>query len=366
MVTAADARFMERALFLAERGRGTTSPNPVVGAVVVSDDGVVVGQGAHLRAGGPHAEVVALEMAGSRARGATLYCTLEPCSHTGRTGPCVERIVPAGIRRVVAAMGDPNPRVSGAGFARLRAEGVEVDVGVGEVEARRRNAAFVTWITKGRPLVTLKTAVSADGFVGRANERVQLTSDEADRYFQRQRAAIDAIAVGAGTMLADDPLLSARTVWRERPLVRVVFDWRLRVPPTARLFSTLQSGPVIMAVGQSAAEAHPERVEALARAGAEIRPFPGRNLAAVLESLASSGVTSLLVEGGPALQQAFVEQGLMDRVQVVRAPVVLGHGVPAAPAIARLEPAGGSRVNVTELGRDRLTEWDVRDVHGSD
>ena len=165
MVTAADARFMERALFLAERGRGTTSPNPVVGAVVVSDDGVVVGQGAHLRAGGPHAEVVALEMAGSRARGATLYCTLEPCSHTGRTGPCVERIVPAGIRRVVAAMGDPNPRVSGAGFARLRAEGVEVDVGVGEVEARRRNAAFVTWITKGRPLVTLKTAVSADGFV---------------------------------------------------------------------------------------------------------------------------------------------------------------------------------------------------------
>lgn len=354
---------MERALFLAERGRGTAAPNPVVGAVIVTDDGVVVGQGAHMRAGGPHAEIVALDMAGVRARGATLYCTLEPCSHVGRTAPCVERIVPAGIRRLVAAMGDPNPLVAGAGFARLRGQGIDVDVGVGESDARRANLGFLKWITQKRPRVILKTAVSTDGFVGRADGRVRLTSPATDRYFQRQRAEIDAIAVGAGTVLVDDPLLTARDVWRDRPLVRVVFDWRLRVSPQASLFSTLAAGPVIMAIGQSAADAHPERVTRLAAAGAELRRFPDRNLSAVLESLGASEVTSLLVEGGPALQQAFADQGLMDAVQLVQTPAVLGDGVAAAPALLRRGLADGTAARRKAFGPDQLVEWDV---HGAD
>ena len=196
---AEDMEFMDRAFFLAERGRGRTTPNPLVGAVVVTPDGVVVGQGAHLEAGGPHAEVVALDVAGARARGATLYCTLEPCSHTGRTGPCVERIAAAGVARVVAAVTDPNPRVAGRGFEVLRARGIDVVDGIGAAEAARQNAAFFTWIAHGRPFVTLKSAVSSDGFVGRRDRRVELTGPAANRFLQRERAAFDAIAVGSGT-----------------------------------------------------------------------------------------------------------------------------------------------------------------------
>src|SRR5262245_31976712 len=218
-----DECFMERALFLAERGRGTTSPNPIVGAVVVNESGIVVGQGAHLAAGGPHAEVVALDAAGSLARGATLYSTLEPCAHTGRTGPCVERIVAAGISRVVAAVGDPNPRVAGRGFGYLRARGVRVDLGVSEEAARRQNGPFFTWVARRRPFVIVKAALSRDGFVGRSDRRVKLTGAVADRWFQRQRAEVDAIGVGAGTVLVDDPLLTPREVYRARPLVRVLF-----------------------------------------------------------------------------------------------------------------------------------------------
>src|SRR5688572_18820546 len=234
---------MARALLLAERGRGTTTPNPLVGAVVVRPDGVVVGQGAHLKAGGPHAEVIALDVAGDNARGATLYCTLEPCCHVGRTGPCVERILSARIARVVAAVGDPNPRVAGRGFDFLRQHGVAVSRGVGAEFAARQNGPFLTWIRHHRPLVILKTAVSADGFVGRTDGRVQLTSQAADRWFQRQRAEVDAIAVGAGTVLIDNPLLTARDVYRARPLTRVIFDWHARVPADARVFSTVGEGP---------------------------------------------------------------------------------------------------------------------------
>jgi diaminohydroxyphosphoribosylaminopyrimidine deaminase/5-amino-6-(5-phosphoribosylamino)uracil reductase len=201
MVDVHDAGFIERAFFLGERGRGRTAPNPVVGAVIVSSRGVVVGQGAHLEAGGPHAEVIALDAAGSEARDGTLYCTLEPCSHVGRTGPCVERIVGAGIRRVVFPIRDPNPRVSGSGAAYLRAHGVDVTEGIGEEQARRQNAVFLTWITRLRPYVIVKAAVSSDGFVGRSGTRVKLTGAVADRYLQRQRAEVEAIAVGSGTVL---------------------------------------------------------------------------------------------------------------------------------------------------------------------
>lgn len=352
-----DAQFMERALFLAERGRGTTSPNPAVGAVVVSGDGVVVGQGAHARAGAAHAEVVALDTAGARAQGASLYCTLEPCAHTGRTGPCVERIVPAGVARVVAAMGDPNPLVSGAGFAYLRDHGIELRIGVGEEDARRLVAPFVTWVTRKRPFVIAKVAVSADGFVGRAGERVRLTGAAADRYLHRQRAEVDALAVGADTVIADDPWLTTRHVWRGRPLTRVIFDWRLRVTPASRVFSTLSEGPVIMAVGREAAENAAEAVARLEQAGAEIAVFEGRSVSQVLHRLGERSITSLLVEGGPRLHDAFFGAALVDRVQRIRTRHVMESGVPAAAGFAAGQEPADARVK--RLGEDLLVEWDV-------
>jgi diaminohydroxyphosphoribosylaminopyrimidine deaminase/5-amino-6-(5-phosphoribosylamino)uracil reductase len=354
-----DAIFMDRALFLAERGRGRTSPNPMVGAVVVAADGIVIGQGAHLAAGSPHAEVHALDAAGGRAKGATLYCTLEPCCHVGRTGPCTERIVSAGIARVVAAVEDPNPRVAGRGFNYLRAHGVQVDHGEGARAAAAQNAAFFTWITKRRPLVVVKTVMSADGFVGRADRRVQLSGAAADRWFQRQRAEVDAIAVGAGTVLVDDPLLTARAVYRYRPLTRVIFDRRGRVPPTARVFSTLDAGPVIMVVSSRLLADRQAHLDALAQRGAEILPGDDEDPTRTLAVLAERGVTSLLVEGGPTLQTALARARLVDRVQRVTTPSVLGEGVPVA-AIARDAPE--LPVYMRQLGDDTLIEFDV---HGT-
>jgi len=355
-----DATFMERALFLAERGRGTTSPNPMVGSVVVSASGVIVGQGAHIRPGGAHAEVAALDMAARRARRATLYCTLEPCAHVGRTGPCVERIVAAGISRVVAAMVDPDPRVSGRGFEYLRERGIDVTVGIGETAARELNAPFVTWVTKRRPYVIAKSAVSADGFVGVPRVRALLTGDEANRYFHRQRAEVDAIAVGAGTMLTDDPQLTVRHVRRSRALLRVIVDWRARVPASARLFSTLSEGPVIMAVTREAAVARRQALAALEAAGATIELFDTPDIRALLTRLAELEVTLLLVEGGPSLQQACFDAGIVDRVQRVESPKHLKEGIPAADGLKR-PPDVVARV--TTLGVDRLVEWDV---HGTD
>jgi diaminohydroxyphosphoribosylaminopyrimidine deaminase/5-amino-6-(5-phosphoribosylamino)uracil reductase len=346
---------MDRALFWAERGRGRTSPNPIVGAVVVDADGRVVGQGAHMQAGGPHAEVHALAAAGARAAGATLYCTLEPCCHVGRTGPCVERILEAGIRTVVAALRDPNPRVAGKGFAFLREHGVEVRTGTGARAAADQNRPFFTWIQHHRPYVIAKTAVSADGFVGRPGARVKLTGDEADRWFHRQRAEIDAIAVGAGTVVADDPWLTARLVYRVRPLARVVFDWRLRIPPAARVLSTLSAGPGIMITTRAAAEQHAPKVDALMAQGVEVERLDTRDLAAGLARLAARGILSLLVEGGPALQAALADAGLIDRVQCVRTPHVLGDGVEAAAFVRRLD-----WTNAKPLGADALIEFDLR------
>ena len=349
---------MARALFLAERGRGLTTPNPIVGAVVVSPDGVIVGQGAHMRAGGPHAEVVALDAAGSQARGATLYCTLEPCSHTGRTGPCVERIVAAGVARVVSAVRDPNPRVSGAGTTYLREHGVEVVEGLGEPEATRLNGPFFSWITRRRPFVTLKAATSADGFMGREGGPVKLTGPVADRFFHRQRAAVDAIAVGSETVLTDDPLLNARHVYRARPLIRVIFDWRMRVPASARVFSTVSSGPVIMMVARHEAESRPDAAADLERAGATIVRFDTRDLTPMLEDLARRDVLWLLVEGGPTLHTAFLEAGFVDHVQWAMTTRVLKHGLPLA-AGPGADLVWGMPPRVRPLGDDVLIEFDV-------
>ncbi len=354
---------MERALFHAARGRGRTTPNPPVGAVVVSTGGIVVGIGAHLEAGGPHAEVVALEQAGRRAAGATLYCTLEPCCHVGRTGPCVERIEAAGIARVVAAATDPDPRVSGRGFAHLRAGRIAVTEDVAGEAARRQLAPFATWVTERRPHVTLKSVQSRDGFVGRSDGPVRLTGPIADRFFHRERAGVDALAVGSSTVIVDDPVLTARGAYRFRPLTRVLFDWRGRVPAERRVFSTLDAGPVIMVVAEETLARQSAHFSRLSRAGITVAPFAERDLASVLAWLAGRQIQALLVEGGPALHRAFVDANLADRIQVVIAPHTLSEGVVAGIGVDLLAAGGvGRRV----LGDDLLIEGDVYRTRRSD
>jgi diaminohydroxyphosphoribosylaminopyrimidine deaminase/5-amino-6-(5-phosphoribosylamino)uracil reductase len=343
---------MARALFLAERGRGRTHPNPLVGAVVVSPDGVVVGQGAHLQAGGPHAEPIALDAAGERARGATLYCSLEPCCHVGRTPPCVGRIAAAGVSRVVTAIEDPNPRVHGGGHAWLRAHGISVETGVAQAEAAQQNAPFFTWITRGRPWTMLKTATSTDGFVGRIGERTRLSGPDADRWMHRQRAWIDALIVGADTVIADDPQLTPRGAYRVRPLTRVVVDWRARTSPEARVWSTTPAGPVIMVVQQSALLAAPARFARMRDQGIQIEAFETRDLRPVAQRLGAIGVQSAVLEGGPGLQQAWVEAGLVDHVQWLITPSVLGEGVTMVSSVRERF----AHVTGMALGSDRLVE----------
>jgi diaminohydroxyphosphoribosylaminopyrimidine deaminase / 5-amino-6-(5-phosphoribosylamino)uracil reductase len=315
---------MRKALQLAERGRGRTSPNPMVGAVVVDPDGVIVGRGAHEFAGGPHAEVHALAAAGARARGATLYCTLEPCSHTGRTGPCAPLVAAAGVARVVVATEDPNPLVAGRGLQLLRDSGIEVAAGVLADEAERLNRPFFTFMRHGRPFVTMKIALSADGKIaGAAGERTSLTGDAANRQVHRDRAEADAVAIGSGTVLTDDPLLTARGAYRSRPLTRVIFDARLRTPPSARIFTTLDAGPVIIVGDPDTERTHPARGAALRASGATVE-YPSGGLPGALEALAARQITSLVVEGGTALHHAFWNAGVVDRVQIYMTPRVLG------------------------------------------
>ena len=325
-MTLTSSDYMSRALFHAARGRGRTSPNPLVGAVVVSADGVVVGQGYHERAGDAHAEVRALDDAGPRARGGTLYCTLEPCAHVGRTGPCVVRIVEAGIARVVAAVEDPDPRVRGQGFAFLRANGISVEVGLGETTAVSINQPFFTLVRERRPFIILKAATSTDGCIAAApGQRTALTSDAANRHAQRVRAEIDAIGVGVGTVLVDDPLLTARGAYRPRPLVRVIFDRSLRTPPGARVLSTRAAGPVIIVTTASGAAASDAR-GALEERGAEILVAADLTFRAALACLGQRGIGSLLLEGGAAIHQAAWDEGVVDFVRLYVTPHTLGPG----------------------------------------
>ncbi len=344
---------MARALRHAARGRGRTSPNPLVGAVVVTPDGVVVGTGYHEAAGRPHAEIVALEAAGDRARGATLYSTLEPCCHWGRTGPCVERIVAAGIARVVAAVEDPDPRVAGRGVRYLREHGVAVTVGPGHREAVRLNAPYFTVARRGRPFVILKVALSVDGCVAaRPGARTGLTGPEARRAMHAQRAAVDAIAVGSNTLRVDGPALTPRGAYRARPLVRVVFDSQLVTPPTARLLSTLEAGPVIMVVSRSGLEAYPDRARALEAAGAHLLVGDAREMGHALGQLVPLGVQSMLIEGGVGLHRAAWRAGVVDRVEAWIAPCALG-------------PEGVRWLGVDELSLAGLLDLEV-ELHGRD
>lgn len=355
---------MQRALELARRGLGHTSPNPAVGCVIVSADGEVVGEGHHERAGGPHAEIVALGEAGLRARGATLYCSLEPCVHTGRTGPCVAAIVEAGVGRVVAAVEDPNPRVAGRGLDYLRAHGVDVSVGMCRNEAARLNAPFFTSMIAGRPFVTMKIATSADGRVAaRRGEHTKLTSAESDRDVHRLRARIDAIAVGADTVLVDDPWLTARGDARSRPLTRVVVDWRLRVPASARLFSTLDAGPVVVVTSEQGAANRQSAAGELEEAGAELLIVGDRNLGEALAALGRRNLRWLLAEGGPRLHAALVASGLVDHVRVYVTPAILGSdGVPwDLPAGFSLAALDG--LTAQPCGADVIIEGYVHRTH---
>jgi diaminohydroxyphosphoribosylaminopyrimidine deaminase/5-amino-6-(5-phosphoribosylamino)uracil reductase len=358
-----DLAFMQRALFHAQRAQGMTTPNPLVGAVVVSPDGTVVGQGRHTRAGDPHAEVFALDNAGENARGATLYVSLEPCRHHGRTGPCTTRIIDAGIARVVAAMPDPNPLMSGKSFDDLRASGIHVDVGPLAAEAARLNRAFVTVQTHGRPMVMLKAATSLDARIAEApGVRTAITSARANRRTQTLRAVCDAIAIGSGTVLADDPLLTVRECYRARPLARVVFDRRLRTPATARLFSTLEQGPVIIVTSDRSDADHAERARKLERAGATILPGAG-DVRGDLEKLIEFGISCVLVEGGAELQAAVWHAGVVDRLHLVVAPCLLGAGGVKLFA-GRPVPWGELQpVRVESLGPDTWMEADVYGNH---
>jgi len=351
-----DERMMERALFHAARGSGRTSPNPLVGAVVVSADGVVVGQGFHERAGEPHAEVHALAAAGVRARGATLYCTLEPCCHQGRTGPCVSRIVDAGVVRVVAAVEDPNPAVRGRGFAILRSRGVAVEVGLSAETAIALNLPFFTLMRERRPFVILKAATSLDGRIAAApGVRTQLTSAAANRHAHRVRAEIDAIGVGSGTILCDDPDLTPRGAFRERPLVRVVFDRRLRTPPAARVLSTPDAGPVIIVTTAEGAEQADGRRRLESR-GAQIEVMSGDTFRSALECLAARQVGSLLLEGGAAVHAAAWDEGLVDYVRLYVTPQVLGDGAVSFLPDRSFSPAELRERRIASLGPDVLIE----------
>ncbi|MFN0151011.1 MAG: bifunctional diaminohydroxyphosphoribosylaminopyrimidine deaminase/5-amino-6-(5-phosphoribosylamino)uracil reductase RibD [bacterium] len=362
MARTSDERFMDLALALARRGLGATHPNPVVGAVVVRR-GEIVGRGWHARAGGPHAEVVALAAAGSRARGATLYVTLEPCCHTGRTPPCTDAVRAAGIARVVAAMRDPNPLVDGKGLALLRRRGVSVAAGCREAAARELNAGFVKRVTTSMPLVTLKAALTLDGRIATSSgESKWITGPEARRHVQSLRAQSDAIAVGVGTVLADDPRLSARDGSARRP-VRVVFDTELRTPPAARALAGARAGGggVLILAAPDAPRARRTRLE---RAGARVIAVPraargGVSLRRALRALARVGLNTLLLEGGGRLATAFLADRLVDRVALFYALVILGGAKPLVGDLGIARLAGAIHLRDTtcrRIGGDLLIE----------
>jgi diaminohydroxyphosphoribosylaminopyrimidine deaminase / 5-amino-6-(5-phosphoribosylamino)uracil reductase len=366
---------MRRALALAERGRGDTRPNPVVGAVIVRG-GRVLAEGYHHRAGEAHGEIDALAHLGGRAPGATIYVNLEPCCHTGRTGPCTRALIASGVRRVVVGTLDPNPRVDGRGVNLLRRAGIRVDVGCLEADSREANRGFFVWVREKRPLVTLKAAATLDGFIAAAGgAREWITGPEARLAAHRLRAVHDAILVGAGTVRADDPELTVRLpqltgrrparapAWNARPQ-RVVLDGQLSVSPRAQVLRRAPGTPPTLVIGARGAE--PRRVRALERAGAEVVLLPARGgrlpLDRALAELGRRDLQSLLVEGGAQIHGAFIDAELVDRIALFLAPKLIGAGIPIAQGrgvpVARALPLGPPTVEA--LGDDLLVRADVR------
>jgi diaminohydroxyphosphoribosylaminopyrimidine deaminase/5-amino-6-(5-phosphoribosylamino)uracil reductase len=315
---------MRRALDLAARSLGETSPNPVVGCVVARG-GRVVGEGHHARAGGPHAEVLALEEAGARARGATLYVTLEPCAHQGRTPPCAPLVREAGVARVVAALRDPNPAVAGRGLALLRRAGVAVETGLLAPEAARLNERFLVAMERGRPFVLLKAALTLDGRIATASGRSRwITSPEQRRQARWLRRLHDAVLVGIATALLDDPVLRPAPRTR-RPVLRVVLDSALRLPPTSRLARTASARTPVLVVSCRADASRRRALEARGVEVLEVAEEEGRvSVPAAVEALARRGATSLMVEGGGEVLGSFLAARLVDQVALFRAPLLLG------------------------------------------
>ncbi len=353
MFTTADRELMRQALALAERGLYTTTPNPRVGCVVVKD-GAVVGTGWHEKAGLPHAEVLALKAAGERARGATLYVNLEPCSHHGRTPPCADAIVAAGVERVVAAMQDPNPKVAGAGFARLRAAGIEIEHGLMEDEARELNIGFVARMTRGRPWVRLKIAASLDGRTALANGKSQWITGEAARADgHRWRARACAILTGHGTVRDDDPQLNVRGVETPRQPLKIVVDSRFETPTSARL---LKDGKTLIAgaVNETA------RIAALKGAGADTVIIPNDRgkveLFKLMEELARRELNEIHVEGGAKLNGSLLQAGVVDELLVYLAPSVIGdsgRGMFHLPELTELSRRTALKIREVErIGAD--------------
>jgi len=378
-------KWMARALARARRGEALASPNPMVGAVLVRN-GRAVGEGFHTYDRVRHAEIIALEAAGSDARGATLYINLEPCCHQGRTGPCTRALIEAGVTRVVAAMRDPNPAVAGRGFRQLRAAGIEVFTGIAEAEARQLNEAFAVWIASHRPLVTLKSAMTLDSHMvlphrNRNGRSPWITSEPARAEVHRMRHASDAILTGIGTVLADDPLLTDRTgLPRRRPLLRVVLDSHLRLPLRSHLARTAKGDVLVF----TAARESTPRAPALARAGVEVvtlwqatRQIKKRrhserseeslrrlDLRAVLRELGRRNILSVLFEPGPTLHQAALDAGVVDKVRLFYAPVLAG-----LPAQKQLNARGDSKLQnlsslrIESFGPDFAVEGYLRDVY---
>jgi diaminohydroxyphosphoribosylaminopyrimidine deaminase / 5-amino-6-(5-phosphoribosylamino)uracil reductase len=361
---AADRRFMELALTLGRRGLGCTWPNPAVGAVVVRD-GVIVGRGWTQAGGRPHAEPVALKQAGEAARGATLYVTLEPCSHVGKSPPCADAIIAAGIKRVVSAIEDPNPEVAGQGHAKLRAAGIVVDVGLGAVEAAYAHAGHFRRIREHRPHVILKLAVSTDDKIaGQGRKTVAISGEAARSRVHLLRSQCDAILVGIGTVLADDPLLTCRLPGMEaRSPVRVVLDRALRIPATSRLVHSARSTPLWL-VTSKVAEAPAAAM--LAAAGAQVIRVAstpaGLDLPGALHALAERGITRLLVEGGARAAASFVADGLVDEFWLLRGAGAIGaDGVAALDALplTAITESSALRVRASEaLSSDTLTVYE--------
>ena len=350
MATAQDSHWMAHALQLAERGLYTTSPNPRVGCVLVRDD-KVVGEGWHQRAGEPHAEIIALRVAGERARGATAYVTLEPCSHLGRTPPCHDALIAAGVGRVVAAVQDPNPKVAGEGLAKLRAAGIEVECGLMESAARELNIGFFARMTRGTPWLRCKVAMSLDGRTALKNGTSKWISGVAARQdVQHWRARSCAVLTGIGTVLADDPQLNVRDITTSRQPLRVVLDSQLRIPLTSRI---LQHGNV--AVYTATQDAN--KIAAVENLGAQVAVLPavngGVDLNAVMLDLAENGCNEVLMEAGSGLNGALLKAGLVDEMVFYLAPQLLGD---MARGMAQLG-------ELTSLQQGMEFDWqDVRNV----
>ncbi len=381
----ADITFMQEALELARRGIALTSPNPAVGALVVDPQGETVGRGSHIYEGVKHAEVLALEQAGEKAQGSTLYLTLEPCCHQGRTGPCVDAIIAAGIKRVVAATHDPNPQVGGKGFARLRAAGIKVTQGVLETEATKLNEWFAKWIRTRLPLVTLKAGMTLDGKIAPppgesdnpsalgagSTTRGWITSEQARAHVQELRHAHDAIMVGVGTIVADDPLLTDRTGEpRRRPLLRVIVDSRLRLPLGSRIAKTVKDDVLVFCSfaeekKRRALEERGIRVEQVALGPAD----DGRpDLTRIARSLGEMEITSLLIEGGALVNWAALAAGIVDKIFLYYAPKILaGTGsVPFAggPGFRHLSDAAYVKnITLHRFGEDFAVEGYLRDPY---